>query len=57
MSPYPPKTVDELIESQITLKLELQQLMIECIQQGQALPESSAREYMVRGAGRRLGAA
>ena len=55
MVPYPPKTVDELIERQHSLKFDLQKLMVECIQHGQALPESSAREHMIRGAGRRLG--
>ena len=55
MSPYSQKTLDDLTEHQISLKEQMQRLMLDCIQQGQALPESLAREHMVRGAGRRLG--
>lgn len=55
MCPYSQTTINELIEHQVDQKLQLQKLMIECIQQGQTLPESLAREHMVRGAGRRLG--
>ena len=55
MCPYSEEMIGKLCEHQISLKGQLQQLMLECIQQGQALPESLAREHMVRGAGRRLG--
>lgn len=56
MPAYPEKTIDELIEAQAKLSMDLQLLMVESIRQGNALPPSLAKEHLVNGAGRRLGA-
>lgn len=54
MSGYADKTAREIEEHHLAVQIDLQNLMLECVRQGQQLTEPLAQEHLVRGAGRRL---
>ncbi len=54
MNGYTDKTAREIEEQHLAVQIDLQNLMLECVRQGQQLTEPLAQEHLVRGSGRRL---